>query len=566
MELYCDEYRGLNMTETIQKMFNDAEEQYHATYDGCKNIVDEWEANKMIPFDERFKDVPGFVEGQHCIVLNKEIFRSLDVKAIEDFFEDIDDANLLECRVATMIDGKDKYYWRTRMINLKDELNAIRCLPADVINYHDLIRIKENHNIAHNNYYNLLDAGDYTEESVKEFKRRLELFSLLRNYYQQYIDDDMTEKINAIYPEMKAHSGKKTSKVVRKFFDLTGISSKHPEFERWYAQYADAINPIKLDEILILSWNLLDYLTMSIGDNWTSCHNIGFGGEEYGCYSSGVLSYALDKSSLILYSITKKNSESSNPYWSHSKIRRQMFHISGDGMVVVQARLYPDDQTDWDRSTDFGSYKQYREVVQDIIAKAYGLNNLWTNRRGTDACAEIIRSSGTHYTDYTHYGNCNVSYNKADTIFTSQGKRIKVGHNPICPCCGEEHTGECCTDDRCWESRRRVCANCGEMHNENEMHYIDGNYYCDDCARYCQYHEEWEVSDSTYIHNYGDVCDDALDNMLNKGTVVECSQCGDYVLKEEAYTCENDEGDVRYFDTKSCRNRFVTDYPEYYII
>ncbi len=565
MELYCDGYRGLNMVETIEKMFNDAEEQYHATYDGCESIVDEWETNKRIPFDDRFKDVPGFVKDQHCIVLNKEIYRSLDVAAIEDFFKNIDEKYLLECRVRTTIDGKDKYYWRNRTIDLQDGLNAIRHLPTDVINYHGLIRMNESYKVAHDNYYKLLDASDFTEESEKEFKRRHELFYLLRNYYQQYIDDDMTEKINAIYPEMKAHSGKKTSKIVRKFFDLTGISSKHSEFERWYAQYADAINPIKLDEVLILSWNLPDYLTMSNGDNWTSCHNIGFDGEGYGCYSSGVLSYALDKTSLVLYSITKKNSESPNPYWSHSKIKRQMFHISENGMVVVQARLYPDDQTDWDRSTDFGSYKQYREVVQDIVAKAYGLNNLWTNKRGTDACSEIIKSSGTHYTDYTHYGNCNVSYNKADTILTSQGRRIKVGHNPICPCCGNEHGDSCCTDDECWENRRHVCACCGETHTENEMRHIDDDWYCDGCARYCSYHEEWEVGDFTYIPNYGDVCEDALDNMIDGGDVVECAHCGDYVLKEEAYTCENDAGDVRYFDTKSCRNSFIANNPEYHI-
>ena len=565
MELYEDIYNGMDMTETIRKMFNDCDERYHATYEGCKEIVDMWEANKKIPFDERFKDIPGFIKDQHCIVLDKEIFRSLDVNAILDFFKYIEDESLLECRIYNTIDGKNKYYWRKEKENLSDKLDMINRLPADVINYHGAIRVAENYKIARNNYFELLNKNDFTDESVKEYKRRIELFEVLRSYHQQYIDDEITEKINAIYPEMKAHSGKKTSKVVRKFFDITGVS-KLSNFERLYAQYADAINPIKLDEVLILSWNLPDYLTMSNGDSWTSCHNIGFGGEGYGCYSSGTLSYALDTSSLVLYSITKKNSESSAPYWSHSKIRRQMFHISNDGMVVVQARLYPDDQTDWDRSTDFQSYGQYREVVQDIIAKAYGLNNLWTNKRGTDACSSIIRSSGTHYTDYSHYGNCNVSYNKADTILDSNRRRITVGHDPICPCCGEEHGDSCCTDEDCWEYTRHTCACCGEVHTEDEMNRIDGSWYCYNCSGYCNYHNEHEVCDFTYINNYGDVCEDAIDSMLNEGILVECENCGGYVLKRIAYKCENDEGETHYFDCSYCRDHFIEDHPDYYTV
>ena len=54
------------------------------------------------------------------------------------------------------------------------------------------------------------------------------------------------------------------------------------------------------------------------------------------------------------------------------------------------------------------------------------------------------------------------------------------------------------------------------------MHYIDGEWYCEDCCFYCEYHEEWETGEQFHISNYGYVCEYALET----GDFNECEYCG----------------------------------------
>ena len=107
------------------------------------------------------------------------------------------------------------------------------------------------------------------------------------------------------------------------------------------------------------------------------------------------------------------------------------------------------------------------------------------------------------------------------------------------------------------------CADCGRrIRRESDYtYYIDGEYYCDNCVQYCEYHQEYEheSEDSmTYIENYGSICDAALDRMLELGSLIECEQCGEYVLTDNAWTYEDDEtGEVFEFCSTRCHDRFI---------
>jgi hypothetical protein len=58
------------------------------------------------------------------------------------------------------------------------------------------------------------------------------------------------------------------------------------------------------------------------------------------------------------------------------------------------------------------------------------------------------------------------------------------------------------------------------------MHEIDGEWYCDNCCFYCNYHDEYEPypEDSCYISDYGYVCESAIDS----GDFYNCEHCGDW--------------------------------------
>lgn len=551
-------YNGGSIAEEMVDMFNNANEKYNATLEGCTTIVETWKRNKGDRFDELFKNIPGYNAEQHCIVLDKDIYRAFDGETIVDFFRYL--YPLIDCRKKPEYNGRNIDEWLKLYQKNNRILNAISEVPATVINVHGLEQIKAERITAKLAYDTLYWAPEYISETLDEYRRRSSLFDILKEYHDQYIDAEVCEKINEVYPEMKAHAGKKTSKITRKFCEIAGVKDKSADFERRYAAYADAINPIVLNETMIISWHPLDYLTQSNGNSWLSCHNIGFEDGDYGCYSSGTLSYMLDETSLVIYVIDKNLVNDSAPYWTHSKIHRQMFHINDDGTTILQSRLYPDDQSDWGRNTDYVSYRQYREIVEDVVATAFGLVNRWSNKKGTDACrAAIMRSCGTHYPDYHHYDNVNVSYNSE----TEKKFNLCIGHRPICPSCGCEHSDDCCTDGSCWDSYSRYeCYECGDRYNEENMHYIDGHWYCENCCTYCEYHNQWEIGsrdEFTYVGDYGCVCDEGLDELRDSGDIVKCEYCGDWEVTDYAFIVKEAGTDnEHYFCTDHCRRYWVS--------
>lgn len=549
-------YSGKSIEEEMVDMFNSCTDEYRATFHGCKKIVETWKQNKGDRFDELFKNIPGYNAEQHCIVLDRDIYRALDRETITHFFNYL--YPLIECRERLKYEGKNL----DELLGLDQKynriLNAIKSMPATVLNAHGIEQIKAERKAVSIGINTLAWKPKFIPETEDEFSKRYNLMNILMDYYDQYIDEETCNEINKIYPEIKAHVGKKTSKIVRRFCEITGIKDKDSNFEKRYALYADAINPIVLDETMIISWNPFDYLTQSNGNSWTSCHNIGFD-EEYGCYSSGTLSYMLDESSLVIYIIDKKFAKDNAPYWTHSKIHRQMFHINADGTTILQGRLYPDDQSDYGRETDFSSYKQYREIVEDVVSTAFGLTNSWTNKRGTGSCVKAIsKDCGTHYRDYNHYSNVNVSYNKE----VEEQYDLHIGNNPICPSCGCEHHDERCTDDSCWDCGPcQTCECCQGEYSEEDMHFIDGKWYCEECSFWCRYHGCYEIGtahDRTYVEKYGYVCNDALKEFQNDDQIVQCQWCNGWIKKEEAFGVKNTEtGDIYYFDEPGCREYWL---------
>lgn len=150
-------------------------------------------------------------------------------------------------------------------------------------------------------------------------------------------DERTASLIKECYPDIKGISaGQKTSRAVKKICTLIGITSNtYSDFEKRYAKYSDAINPLDVVRHTILSVNPVDYLLSSNGNSWSSCHTLdknnpnGFSG----CHCSGTMSYLLDGTTMVYYQVDKEYD--GNDLEFEPKIIRQLFHYK-DGILVQE--------------------------------------------------------------------------------------------------------------------------------------------------------------------------------------------------------------------------------------
>ena len=380
-----------------------------------------------------------------------------------------------------------------------------------------LIEMFSKHENYNGNYQIVLNEKYYRDidkkvvyESLEELinyihvDNRNNIYKMLKEYknnynFTQYITETQEEIYNAYLQDtnISFRKGQKTSKQLRKLLLSFEEIKNDPDFEKVYAQLSDAINPLQVERYTILSIHPMDYLKMSYGYNWDSCHHIG----NRGCYSSGTISYMLDDISFIMYTINN-NEDITKPHAAR-KITRQVFAY--DKYKLLQSRLYPQ-ANDYNENAK-AIYQQYREIVQRAVTKMIDRPNYWINKKGTSHCREMVYNNGTAYSDWIYYDLCNISYNASNKENMNQEK-INICEEPICIYCGYTHDTQenisCC-------NAGTPCEYCGEYHNEEDMIYCEDNgcYYCDEnCAAndnlvYCVDDYSWHDIDNTlYDENY----------------------------------------------------------------
>lgn len=293
---------------------------------------------------------------------------------------------------------------------------------------------------------------------------------------------EQTAAFREAFPAVQGiNEGMKSSRAFAKIFGFLGLD-KHPDYNRRFAAFADNLNPAVFKRRTVISVNPIDYLTMSFGNSWASCHTIDKqnlrdrGGDHYnGCYSGGTVSYMLDPSSMVVYTT---EDEGYAPLLD--KYTRQMFFY--DSGRLVQSRLYPQGSED-------EAYTPYRNLLQSVFSECLALPNLWILKRGVDEVAPLIEADGVAYRDWEYYREVNISYLRGftpDDDF-SDFDYIQVSADPICIECGCRHNEEssinCCTP--CGVNRVE-CPHCGETFRADFGRWVDGVLYCEDCVEFCE--------------------------------------------------------------------------------
>ena len=335
------------------------------------------------------------------------------------------------------------------------------------------------------NWEHLTEEGKCVNSA---FANCLAVHTYVEEEDQSYIDD-----INKINENFRFRAGMKSTKIVRKIcehygltkimreeFDYFGNKVEYNAFEREYAKFCDALCPIKVTRHTCISLNPLDFLLMSNGNSWHSCHDIGHHGDG-GCYSSGVISLMLDEHSFVFYTVDA--SFNGTNIELEPKLQRQLFAFHDN--QLLQSRLYP-------QSNDYGAkeiYTDIRNTVQKVIADCCEQPNLWVKKKVS--CDLVKTGSGaTCYADWFSFSHPSVSIFK--NHIDDARSPIIMGAPPICIDCGGIHyetesINHCCSGYEC------EC--CGRRISEDDACWVGDYHYCRDCVTYCEYCNEYELND-----------------------------------------------------------------------
>lgn len=349
----------------------------------------------------------------------------------------------------------------------------------------------------------------------------------------KFLGADTVSCISNISASFSFKEGQKLSRAVNKVCSFLDADTL-PDYNRLFAEFADSVNPLEIERTGVLSVNPIDYLLMSNGDGWKSCHNIADG-----CYCAGTLSYLCDPSSMVFYTVSEESENLSEV----PKITRNIFAYANG--KLLQSRCYPSNQE---------SVKQnYRNIVQSIIADCLGLPNIWRLEKDFDIVSSHLETDpdSKHYPDYEFsIYKPNISILKD---FPDIGGKIHIGSVCCCIKCGSElsDSDSLLCNDCCDEY---ICNSCGCQINRDDIIWIDGESYCSECVYYCDRCGEFYVQETTAAAGpYDRVCDNCLDTHYRW-----CEDCETYypldcvvwIECDEKYVCENCV--VNYFYCDEC--------------
>ena len=266
-----------------------------------------------------------------------------------------------------------------------------------------------------------------TRKSHDEFKRFNDVIGLFGISPNPLLETDVADVLTQYKMNATFVGGMKKSRAFNRVCSVHNVD-KLPNYNKLFAQYADMVSGLKRKVKFYISLNPLDYLTMSFGNSWSSCHTIdknnerGMPNSYRGMHCGGTMSYMLDHTSIITYvhdHATENHEE--------GKIYRNMFHFNNG--TLIQGRVYPQGN---DGLTDL--YKEFRRIMQTELAKLMGVEDDWIKR--TRGCGENTQTYGAHYPDYLNFSGCNVTYPSRMT--DAADNVVRIGHERICPYCGCE--------------------------------------------------------------------------------------------------------------------------------
>lgn len=389
----------------------------------CKMIDSSFTHKKALL--KQLSKMPGYIgDFRVCDVIEmpREFNRNDIYEFTERFFDAMDTKSLLCSK--TDVDGHDLRYWRRQ--------------GPKTITLDEYINHPEEFNTAMEKINNFDGDGYYTPSLQKHDNHRncIERFASIRNSTISAEDADyINDHLPVRAKKTDLSEGLKTGRAFHRVNELFGVN-KLDGYNKLEAEFCDLVSGNTRKLPFYLSVNPLDFLQMSFGKSWASCHTINKnnGSSGYhGMYCGGTLSYMNDEHSFITFALNNGDDPD-----TAGKLYRCVF--CWDGNVLIQNRIYPQGN---DGATDL--YKTFRNFVQGHFS-----NETWVVGSGRRSIS--VEKKGHHYDDYHSFDDCNYSYIKGNK--PSDDYRFVIGNEGVCPHCGKpiDYDGQL-SHDRCEEAK-----------------------------------------------------------------------------------------------------------------
>lgn len=255
--------------------------------------------------------------------------------------------------------------------------------------------------------------------------------------------------------------GMKSSRFILKNLEAVGVKLDSSDaVNRYFGTYSESISPYSKNMFLVLSVNPGDYLRMSEGNSWSSCHRVG-NDEDRGCYQAGTLSYMVDKPTLVAYVIPEYPEHLEKIYYI-PKNYRQLFLIHKSGKIFIQSRMYPNGDNDMSR--------EIRRAVHSIVSTIYGFTDMWKAPKRAEN-KFVYQNDNLHYADY-HFCRDAIKSSIASEVSEAYDNgdfdsSTGIGEPPRCVICGERTLTN---------PSRIYCSHCNEARDVPDYDYDDDGY------------------------------------------------------------------------------------------
>ena len=265
-------------------------------------------------------------------------------------------------------------------------------------------------------------ATGLSGRSTSKFKPALDVLCGEKQYIE---NEDTVEKLKKL-AKVDCKIGQRTSRVIHKLCKTYGIN-KHDNYNSVFSAFADALNPLAIQDKAVLSLHPCDYLKMSAGDGWFSDFRLG-AKDKRGSSISGTLSLLNDSVSMIFYTVDKATT---SPYYKSSKISCEVFCYKTG--VLLQSRLYPNYSDEYTKTI-------HRNLAQQVFAECLGKPNLWALKRRESMVNRFYKlidflSSCNDFT--TAYApNVSLSRSEYPNDIPSNVMKFEIGHEAYCVKCG----------------------------------------------------------------------------------------------------------------------------------
>lgn len=336
-----------------------------------------------------------------------------------------------------------------------------------------------------------------------------------------------------------------------------------PSFVERYTRWTESISERPATYMMTMSLNPADYILMSYGNSWSSCHiinpRIAKGSGDYnGIHKAGTLDYMSDSSTVMVQTLDKRTSPEDAPL--APRIHRNVFYVKPEIPAMVQSRFYPN-------NNETQVKELFMAEVKSVLAEIYGGVGNWI----VPHRSRVYKVGDKHYPDYQSYGSSAVCFtDDRYAPFLALEIRFDAGNTVHCLECGREYSGNpgMLTCNRCDSGRPDdeyvECSCCGDDVLEDEARHVDDECYCERCFDenfvYCSNCDAVVHRDSSYCGaDDMDYCEHCFDEMF-----YECQSCNATIWNEDAvsvcdeYYCEHCADEIS-FICHRCGDRVHND-------